>query len=198
MTHIRHVTQLNNSLTNDCAWACMAMLVQAHTGKSPTIEQLATRHGVPNKFTTVAQLVKGLNAEGVKATNTRAATFDWYVEKWEQDIAIAGLLAMHKVTDNDGFPWAHWAILTGRSKGLVKINNPLKLKESTIPEAQFINAINMQSEYIAGYDASGKAIKGYNYTNQAVYPIVPAAAPIPLFANAIDAVAARVRLEATG
>jgi hypothetical protein len=176
----------------------MAMLVQAHTGKTPTIEQLATRHGVPNKFTTVAQLVKGLNAEGVKATNTRAATFDWYVEKWEQDIAIAGLLAMHLVTDNDGFPWAHWAILTGRQNGFVKINNPLKLKASTIPERQFINAINIASEYIAGYDAKGEIIKGYNYVNQAVYPVVPAIAPLPLYADRIDAVAARVRLEATG
>jgi hypothetical protein len=96
---------------------------------------------------------------------------------------------MHVVSDNDGYPWAHFAIVTGVKDGRVTIYNPLKRQgPTTIPVEEFKRAISTPSRFVGGT----------NYPAQAVYPIVPAAAPIPLFANAIDAVASRVRLEATG
>jgi ABC-type bacteriocin/lantibiotic exporter with double-glycine peptidase domain len=181
---IKHCTQQNNDTSNDCAWACFWMLKHYYTGSSPSIRELATRYGVVNKFTTVAQLVNGLNAEGVKVKNTREATFEWYLDKWAAGVPVIALLAMHVVSDNDGYPWAHFAIVTGVTDGRVTIYNPLKLTGPTsIPVAEFNRAITEPSRYVGGT----------NYPAQAVYPIVPDAAPIPLFATRIDAVAANLR-----
>jgi ABC-type bacteriocin/lantibiotic exporter with double-glycine peptidase domain len=186
---LKHCTQQDNDTSNDCAWACFWMLKYHYTGSSPSIRQLATKYGKVNQFTTVAQLVNGLNAEGVTAKNTREATFDWYLGKWAAGVPVIALLAMHVVSDNDGYPWAHFAIVTGVKDGRVTIYNPLKRQgPTTIPVEEFKRAISTPSRFVGGT----------NYPAQAVYPIVPAAAPIPLFANAIDAVASRVRLEATG
>jgi hypothetical protein len=184
MAAIQHVTQQGNNLRNDCAWACFKMLEQAYLGTSHTLRQLAETYGRVDEFTTIAQLYRGLTAAGIPSTYTTAATYDWYARKWAEGVPVIALLAMHVVSDNDGYDWAHFAVTTGAKDGRVTIFNPLKLKgPTTIPEAEFRRAITERSRYVGGT----------NNPAQAVYPIVPDAAPIPLFATRIDAVAANIR-----
>lgn len=170
MAPIRHITQMDNDTSSDCAWACHKMLQDAYTGASPSIRELATRYGRVNQFTTIAQLMRGLNTEGVPVAYTANATYDWYVEKWQEGVPVIGLLAMHAVRDNDGYPWAHFAVLTGvDSKGVVTFN-PLKRQGPTrIPVAEFRDAIYTRSRYVGGT----------NNALQAVYPLTPLAAPVP-------------------
>jgi ABC-type bacteriocin/lantibiotic exporter with double-glycine peptidase domain len=182
---IPFVNQLNNRFSNDCAWACMAMYVRAYTKRTPTIEQLAARHGVPNQFTTVAQLVSGLNAEGVPARWAANATWSWYRQMWVQEIYPTALLAMHVVNDNDGYDWAHFAITAGRAPGgMVKLLNPLRrTAPHLIPEAEFKLAITKRSRYVGGT----------NNPLIAIYPLMPLP-PSALYSDRVQAVASSIRL----
>jgi hypothetical protein len=155
----------------------------AYHGYSPGIRALATRYGVVNEFTRVAQLVNGQTHAGIPTAYTTEASWEWYLQKWAEGVPITSLMAMHKVTDNDGFTWAHWLKSVGYERGQVVVHNPLKRKRTTIPEAEFRAAISERSKYVGGT----------NSPYIAVYPKHPLAAPIPLFAPRIDAVATNIR-----
>jgi hypothetical protein len=187
MSAIQHVTQQGNNLRNDCAWACFKMLEQAYLGASHTLRQLAEMYGRVDEFTTIAQLYRGLTAAGVPSTYTTAATWEFYLQKWAEGVPVIPLLAMHVISDNDGYGWAHFAVTTGVKDGLVTIFNPLKLKGPTsIPEAEFRRAITERSKYVGGT----------NSPLQAVYPLAPLAAPVPTMFDRISTVAAEIHIAA--
>jgi hypothetical protein len=165
----RHTTQLDNLETNDCAWACFDMDLWAYLGHSPGIRALATRYGVVDKFTTVGQLVNGQTAAGIPTAYTTNATWEWHLAMWHAGYPITTLMAMHTVTDNDGFTWAHWLKSVGYENGQVVVHNPLKRKRTTIPEAEFRAAIAARSRYVGGT----------NSPYIAVYPKKPLIAPVP-------------------
>ena len=166
----KHTTQLDNAETNDCAWACFDMDMWAYLGRSPGIRALATRYGVVNKFTTVAQLVNGQTDAGIPSAYTTEATWEWYLQKWAEGVPVTTLAAMHVVTDNDGYPWAHWMKSVGYERGEVVVHNPLKRKRTAIPEAEFRAAISERSKYVGGT----------NSPHIAVYPKKPLEIPVPI------------------
>jgi hypothetical protein len=184
---IPFVTQLNNNYRNDCAFASAAMLIGAYTDSTPTIGELVTRYGVPNQFTTIAQLMRCLNAEGVPVAYTSAATWEFYQQKWHDNVPVIGLLAMHVIADNDGFPYAHFAPCVGRENHKVKLLNPLRLQAPhLVPEIEFIRAITERSRYVGGT----------NNPLQAVYPVAPLSAPVPTMFDRISTVAAEIHIAA--
>jgi hypothetical protein len=97
------------------------------------------------------------------------------------------------------YEYAHFLLVTGFSGTHVTVNDPLQFEgPTTIPMAEFIKSINQQSSYILRYDANGKPVKGYNYSNQAMYPLAPLSAPVPTLASRISAVAREVRAAGDG
>jgi ABC-type bacteriocin/lantibiotic exporter with double-glycine peptidase domain len=190
MRKIVHATQNGNAYRNDCGPACIAMLASAYTGRDVTIAQVVKALNNANQFTTIAQLVSGLSTFGVKAASTREATWFWYQQRLDVGTPVVALVdyAAYSVNPTN-YNYAHFLIIAAYTNTKAIVFDPLRNSgPAEIPLNEFISSINRPSAYVGGF----------NYPNQAVYPIVPAAAPIPLFANAIDAIASRVRLEATG
>jgi hypothetical protein len=185
----KHTTQLDNLEVNDCAWACFDMDMWAYRGYSPGIRALATRYGAVNKFTTVAQLVNGQADAGIPSAYTTEATWEWYLTMWSVGYPITTLAAMHVVTDNDGFTWAHWLKSVGYENGQVVVHNPLKRKRTTIPEAEFRAAISERSRYVGGT----------NSPHIAVYPKHPLRLPKPQSSliDALKTVAKDIHVEAS-
>jgi ABC-type bacteriocin/lantibiotic exporter with double-glycine peptidase domain len=201
MSTIKHVTQLNNPLVNDCGQACATMLINAYQGRALTVEQVARATGTDKgKFTpfypfvirnpdgSVKErrpgLIDILYHYGLKASYTNAATWEWYLRKFAEAVPVIALVAYKSYGD-----MGHFMVITGASNGMVTVFDPLTDSGPTFwTEAAFKRAISVRSTYAGGT----------NNPHQAMYATTPLSAPIPLFANAIDAVASRVRLEATG
>jgi ABC-type bacteriocin/lantibiotic exporter with double-glycine peptidase domain len=190
MRKIVHVTQNGNAYRNDCGPACIAMLASAYTGRDVTIAQVVKALNNANQFTTIAQMVTGLSAVGVKAASTRAATWPWYQQRLDAGTPVIALVDYASYSVNPAnYNYAHFLIIAAYTNTKAIVFDPLRNSgPAEIPLNEFINSINKPSAYVGGL----------NYPNQAVYPVVPAIAPLPLYADRIDAVAARVRLEATG
>jgi ABC-type bacteriocin/lantibiotic exporter with double-glycine peptidase domain len=196
MRKIVHATQNGNAYRNDCGPACIAMLASAYTGRDVTIAQVVKALNNANQFTTIAQLVSGLSAFGVKAASTREASWTWYQQRLDAGTPVIALVDYESYSVNPtNYDYAHFLIITAYTNTKAIVFDPLRDSgPAELPLNEFINSINRQSAYVKGYDAQGKVIKGYNYSNQAVYPIVPDIAPLPLFAARVDAVAGRVKL----
>jgi ABC-type bacteriocin/lantibiotic exporter with double-glycine peptidase domain len=184
MRKIVHVTQNGNAFRNDCGPACIAMLASAYTGRDVTIAQVVKALNNANQFTTIAQLVTGLSAFGVKAASTREATWFWYQQRLDAGVPVIALVDYASYSSNPGrYLYAHFLIIAAYTNTKAIVFDPLRNDgPAEIPLNEFINSINTPSRYVGGT----------NYPAQAVYPIVPLSAPIPLFAR-IDAVAANIR-----
>jgi hypothetical protein len=184
-----HITQLDNDLTNDCGPASIAQGVYLLTGILLTIRAVVTWIGNPNKFTTVAQIIAALKHYGVTARYESAATWDWYKRMLDGGSIVFALVDYDQFSDNPlRYFYAHWMTVIGYDATHVIAHDPLRRTGPTrFPIAEFVRAINTPSQYVGGY----------NRPNQAIVATAARQAPLPLFANAIDAVAARVRLEAT-
>jgi ABC-type bacteriocin/lantibiotic exporter with double-glycine peptidase domain len=209
---IKHLTQRTNTLANDCSQACAAMLVNAYQGLSLTIEQLARATGTNTgkfvPFTTYPKAdgtrVIGLNDifahYNLPVRHTGDATIDWYRETLARGVPVLALVDYSAYTKKPTpYEYAHFLLVTGFSDTHVTVNDPLQFEgPTTIPMVEFIKSINQQSSYILRYDANGKPVKGYNYSNQAMYPLAPIAAPVPTFAGVISTVAREVRAAGDG
>jgi ABC-type bacteriocin/lantibiotic exporter with double-glycine peptidase domain len=199
--NIRHITQLNNRLVNECGQACCTMLINAYQGRALTVEQVARATGTDKgKFTPFYELkIKDkdgnvietrpglfniLGHYGIKATYSGNATLDWHRAKWAEGTPVITLVGYKSYGD-----MGHFVVTVGYKAGEIILFDPLTTAGPVAwSEAKFVRAITVRSTYTGGD----------NNPTQAMYPVAPLSAPIPLFANAIDAVASRVRLEATG
>jgi hypothetical protein len=209
MSVIRHVSQLNNRLSNECGQACSTMLVNAYRGLSLTVEQLAAATGTnKGRFTpfyaynilndddTVKERVPGLfdmlEHYSIRAAWTNNATWDWYQGKWAEDYPVIALVDYSQLSN---IYWAaHFMVAVGEQGDFVVVYDPLQLTGPTlIPTTQFKRAINQPSAYVAGYDSEGEIIKGYNAVNQAMFPLKPLV-PSALFSDRVQAVASDIRL----
>lgn len=187
---IRHLTQLDNALRNDCGQACCAMLVNAYQSRALSIEQVARATSTDKgKFTPfyklsmkdkdgrVIEVRPGLfdilGHYGVKAAYTGQATIGWYRETVARGVPVIALVDYSAYTDNPlAYEFAHFLLVVGVSDTHVTVNDPLRTKGNTlIPLPEFVKSINQQSAYVKGYDAEGAVIKGYNNANQAMYPL---------------------------
>jgi ABC-type bacteriocin/lantibiotic exporter with double-glycine peptidase domain len=192
---IRHVSQLNNRLVNECGQACCTMLINAYQGRALTVEEVARATGTDKgKFTpfyrlpikdkngNVIEIRPGLNDilnhYGLKPSFSGAATWEWYLQKFAEGVPVIALVAYKSLGD-----MGHFVVVTGTSNGMVTVFDPLtETGPSQWTEAAFRRAIAVRSTYTGGD----------NNPHQAMYIDTPLSAPIPLFAR-IDAVAANIR-----
>jgi hypothetical protein len=185
-----HITQLDNEFTNDCGPSAIAQGVYLLTGVLLTILAVVNWIGNRNLFTTVAQFIAALKHYGVPAVYEGNATWEWYKRMLDEGHIVFALVDYDQFSDNPlRYFYAHWMTVIGYDATHVIAHDSLRRTGPTrFPIAEFIRAINTPSQYVGGF----------NRPNQAIVTVASRKAPIPLFANAIDAVAARVRLEATG
>lgn len=185
-----HITQLDNDLTNDCGGASIVQGVYLLTGILLTIRAVVTWIGNPNKFTTVAQIIAALKHYGVSARYESNATWEWYKRTLDEGRIVFALVDYDQFSDNPlRYIYAHWMTVLSYDATHVTAHDPLRRTGPTrLPIAEFIRAINTPSQYVGGF----------NRPNQAIEAEAARQAPILQFVGAIDAVAGRVRLEATG
>jgi ABC-type bacteriocin/lantibiotic exporter with double-glycine peptidase domain len=200
MSTIKHVTQLNNPLVNECGQACATMLINAYQGRSLTVETVARATGTDEgKFTPFYRLVFRnpdgsvkevrpglndiLNHYGLKPSFSNTATWEWYLRKFAEGVPVIALVAYKSYGD-----MGHFMVVTGTKNGMVTVYDPLMpTGPSQWTETAFKRAISVRSTYTGGT----------NNPHQAMYVETPISAPLPLFANAIDAVAVKLYAEAS-
>jgi ABC-type bacteriocin/lantibiotic exporter with double-glycine peptidase domain len=201
MSVIRHATQLNNRLINECGQACSTMLVNAYRGLSLTVEQLAAAtntnkgrftpfyaYNIFNDDGTVKERVPGLfdmlEHYSIRAAWTNNATWDWYQRKWTDGYPVIALVDYTQFTDNRGYWAAHFLIATGTRGDEVVVYDPLQLSgPTTVPIAEFKQAIASRSRYTGGT----------NDPHQAMFPLKPLV-PSALFSDRVQTVADSIRL----
>jgi ABC-type bacteriocin/lantibiotic exporter with double-glycine peptidase domain len=190
---IRHLTQRTNTLANDCSQACSAMLVNAYLGLNLSVESLAKATGTnTGRFVPFSSYTKpnGTRVVGLNdifahyklaMTHTQKATLAWYRETLGRGIPVLALVDYSAYSDNPlRYEYAHFLLVVSMTDTTARVMDPLRTEGPTdIPLREFAKSINQQSAYIARYDANGKPVKGYNYSNQAMYPLAPLIAPVP-------------------
>lgn len=195
MAAIRHITQLNNRLVNECGQTCAAMLANAYKGTALTVEEVARATGTDKgRFTpfyaynilnpdgSVKERVPGLfdilSHYGIKATHTGEASWEWYVSKLAEGVPVIALVAYRAYGDI-----GHFMVVTGIRDGKVTVFDPLaKTGPTEWTEAEFRRAITTRSRYTGGT----------NNPTQAMYPLTPLAAPVPTLQARISAIAAEI------
>ena len=172
MISVPHITQNNNAFRNDCGPACIAMLASAYGGKPVTVAQVVTALDNAHKFTSIPQLVTGLRQFGVQATNSRAATWEWYRETLDRGVPVIALVDYSVYSYNPTrYLYAHFLIVRGYDDQRVYVNDPLRNDGGTaIPLGEFVLSIDNPSAYVGGF----------NYPRQAVYPLAPLEIPVPI------------------
>lgn len=147
MLALPFITQLGLGYNNLCGSANVAMLVRGYTDKTVTPVQIATRLGVLNQFTTMAQMVAGATLYGVAVETSTVADWSWVKAKLDSNRPVVCLVDYRKYSDNPNrYEYAHFLTVLGYTDTHVIVNDPLRYSGGTqIPLSEFIASISSRS-----------------------------------------------------
>lgn len=156
---IPHVTQQGNTLRNDCAPACVAMLVHALTDQRPSVAAIAAR-GKPNDFVTLDGVKALLRGYGVPAEDVYTADANWYKAQIDAGLAPIGLFAYHVLPAPVAYRWAHFMVVIGYDDTHFYVHDPLQLSGPwALPVADFVRGISTRSIHPYGLNPAFCAVR---------------------------------------
>lgn len=144
-----------NRSPGDCGPACVAMAVHYLTDQRPTVDEVATACGQPEKsnYTNLTQVSKGARAYGLKTTYTHPLTRPIIQHQLNQERPIIALVNYGRLPDNqDDYTGAHFLLLVGCGNEHVIVHDPDRLSGESfgefrhIPWADFLDALGSTAQ----------------------------------------------------